>query len=213
MGKCEGTKSFPDADLKRFPTFHQTLMEAEDMYETFKARAVGVGAEVCRFGTKREALDFILTFLQKEGVADAPGSYAVWADCPFLDGEGMKASLELPGLGFEVSRTLAAQAKVGISQVEWALADTGSLVQDQSAVGQRLVSSLTAIHIALVPTENILEGKKALFERLNPQTSRYIAFITGPSRTADIERVLTIGVHGPERLIIIFVDELGEENQ
>jgi L-lactate dehydrogenase complex protein LldG len=36
--------------------------------------------------------------------------------------------------------------------------------------------------------------------------------ITGPSRTADIERVLTIGVHGPERLVIIFVDELGGGN-
>ncbi len=167
------------------------------MYEKFQARAVGVGAEVCRFGTKREALDFIQATLRKQGVADAPGYYAVWADCPFLDGEDGKAPLEFPGLGFEVSRTLAAQAKVGISQMEWALADTGSLVQDQSAVEQRLVSSLTAIHIALVPTDNILEGKKALFERLNPQTFRYIAFITGPSRTADIERVLTIGVHGP----------------
>ena len=37
----------------------------------------------------------------------------------------------------------------------------------------------------------------------------YIAMITGPSRTADIERVLTIGVHGPKRLIIILVDDLG----
>ena len=36
--------------------------------------------------------------------------------------------------------------------------------------------------------------------------------ITGPSRTADIERVLTIGVHGPERLVIVFVDELGGTN-
>ena len=55
----------------------------------------------------------------------------------------------------------------------------------------------------------LLDCKKALFERIKPRNSRYIAFITGPSRTADIERVLTIGVHGPERLIIIFVDELG----
>jgi L-lactate dehydrogenase complex protein LldG len=112
-----------------------------------------------------------------------------------------------------VSRALAAQAKVGISQMEWAVADTGSLVQDQSAVEQRLVSSLTSIHIALVATGNIVHGKKALFERINPATSRYIAFITGPSRTADIERVLTIGVHGPERLVIVFVDELGGEQR
>ena len=178
------------------------------MYETFKARATGGGAEVRRFTKKREAAGFILSFLQEEGVADAPGSRAVWAESPFLDGVDTAALRQVAGLGFEVSRTLAAQAKVGISQMEWALADTGSLVQDQSAVEQRLVSSLPAIHIALVPTGSILDGKTALFERLDPRTSRYIAFITGPSRTADIERVLTIGVHGPRRLVIVFVDEL-----
>ena len=43
----------------------------------------------------------------------------------------------------------------------------------------------------------------------DPKRMGYLSMITGPSRTADIERVLTIGVHGPERLIIIFVDELG----
>ena len=183
------------------------------MYEKFKARAVGVGAEVHRFETGRQALDFIFPFLQHEQIADAPGSYAVWAESPFLAGLERADLPGVPGLSFQVTRERAAQAKIGISQMEWALADTGSLVQDQSAVEQRLVSSLTSIHIALVPSGNILEGKKALFERLNPSNSRYIAFITGPSRTADIERVLTIGVHGPERLVIIFVDELGGENQ
>ena len=183
------------------------------MYEQFKARAVGVGAEVYRVETKRDALDFILPFLEKEGMADAPGSYAVWADCPFLEGVDKDALRQTPGLRFDVSRTLAAQARFGISQLGWGVADTGSLVQDQSAVEQRLVSSLTDIHIALVAPGNIVDNKASLFSRINPQTSRYIAFITGPSRTADIERVLTIGVHGPERLIIIFVDELGGEKQ
>ena len=181
------------------------------MYEKFKARAVGVGAEVYHFETKRNTLDFLIPFLREEEVADAPGSYAVWADGRFLAGLDRTEFAGLPGLKFEVTRERAAQAKVGISLMEWALADTGSLVQDQSTAEQRLVSSLTSIHIALVPTGNILDGKKALFDRINPSTSRYIAFITGPSRTADIERVLTIGVHGPERLIVIFVDELGGE--
>ena len=178
------------------------------MYEQFKTRALGVGAEVHRFATKGEALGFILPLLRQEGVAELPGAYAVWAGSPLLAGLEQAALPEFPGLSFEVTRERAAQAKIGISQMQWALSDTGSLVQDQSEVGQRLVSSLTSIHIALVPTGNILEGKRALFKRINPGTSRYIAFITGPSRTADIERVLTIGVHGPERLIIIFVDEL-----
>ena len=182
------------------------------MHEQFKSKATGVGAEVYRFRTKGDALAFILPLLEEQGVADAPGSYAVWADCPFLEGLDKAKLGEIPGLKFEVSRLLASQAKFGISQMEWALADTGSLVQDQSAVEQRLVSSLTSIHIALVPSGQVLDGKTALFARINPQTSRYIAFITGPSRTADIERVLTIGVHGPDRLIIVFVDELGGES-
>jgi len=181
------------------------------MYEQFKAKAVGVGAEVHRFRSQGEALDFILALLKTEGVAEAAGSCAVWADSPLLGPVQHQELRELPGLSFQVSRERAAQAKVGISQMEWAVADTGSLVQDQSAPEQRLVSSLPTIHIALVPSANIVAGKVALFEKINPSTSRYIAFITGPSRTADIERVLTIGVHGPQRLVIVFVDELGGE--
>ena len=179
------------------------------MYEQFKARAEGVGAEVYRFKDKEGALAFILPLLGKEGVADAPGAYAVWADGPFLHGMDTKPLAEVGGLRFEVSRELAADARIGITQAEWALADTGTLVQDQTSVDQRLASSLTDIHIALVPTNSILPDKIALLTRINPKTSRYIAFITGPSRTADIERVLTIGVHGPKRLIIICVDEMG----
>jgi L-lactate dehydrogenase complex protein LldG len=91
--------------------------------------------------------------------------------------------------------------------MDWALADTGSLVADQTAVEQRLASTLPTIHIAIIGTDRILADKSAVFTRINPAASRYIAFITGPSRTADIERVLTIGVHGPKRLIIVFVDE------
>lgn len=183
------------------------------MFEQFKTKAVGVGAEVHRFATRADAVGFIFGFLQSEGVADAPGARAIWADAPILTGPAAATLPRHPGLGFEVTRESAAQARIGISQVDWAVADTGSLVQDQSAVEQRLVSSLPSIHVALLPTGNILAGKVALFAKINPSTSRYIAFITGPSRTADIERVLTIGVHGPERLIIICVDELGGENE
>ena len=115
---------------------------------------------------------------------------------------------KIPGLSFTVSRQAAADALIGISEMDWALTDTGSLVADQTAVEQRLASTLPAIHIALIGTDRILPDKAAVFTRITPATSRYIAFITGPSRTADIERVLTIGVHGPKRLIIVFVDEM-----
>ena len=179
------------------------------MYEQFKARAEAVGAEVSRFQTRAVAIDFIAGFLQREGIADAPHCHALWAESPFLDGIDRRKLSAVAGVKFQVTRELAAEARFGISQMEWALADTGTLAQDSSAIQQRLVSSLPTIHIALVPTSGLLPDMPALLTRMNPAECGYIAMITGPSRTADIERVLTIGVHGPKRLVIVFVDELG----
>jgi L-lactate dehydrogenase complex protein LldG len=182
------------------------------MYEQFKARAEGVSAEVFRFSTRMETVEFISGFLRREGISDVPGSYALWAESPFLDGINRQPLLEIAGLKFEVTRDLAAAARFGISQMNWAMADTGTLVQDSSAVQERLVSSLTEIHIALISTNSILPDMPTLLTRLHPDESAYIAMITGPSRTADIERVLTIGVHGPSRLVIVFCDELEGAN-
>lgn len=183
------------------------------MFDQFKLRAEAVSAEVHHFRTRTETLEFILQLLQKEGIADVTQSYAVWADCAFLKGFDKKQlSDRVPGLKFDVSREAAAGARIGITQMDWALANTGTLVQNSIDVGQRLASSLTFIHIALIASDKLLSDLPALLTKINPRESGYIAMVTGPSRTADIERVLTIGVHGPERLIIIFVDELGGMN-
>jgi L-lactate dehydrogenase complex protein LldG len=183
------------------------------MFEQFKMRAEAVGAEVHKFKTRNEAQDFILQFLQKENVQNAKDAYAVWHDGAFLDGvDKSELSAKIPGLSFEVTRQMTTDAKVGISEMAYALTDTGSLVADQTSAESRLVSTLPAIHVALIGSDRILDGKPAVFQKINPSNSKYIAFITGPSRTADIERVLTIGVHGPKRLVIIFVDELGGAN-
>jgi len=183
------------------------------MFETFKTKATAVGSEVYRSSTKSEALELVLSLLKKEGIQDAPGSYAVWADSPFLKGLDTKAlAAKIPGLKFEVTRQLAKDAKIGITQMDWGIANTGTLAQDSSAVAQRLASALTWIHIALVPTNSILKDLPALLSKTNSAKNGYLALITGPSRTADIERVLAIGVHGPERLIIVAVDELGGMN-
>jgi L-lactate dehydrogenase complex protein LldG len=179
-------------------------------FDTFKARAEAVSAEVHRFPTKSEAVKFILEFVESENKADARNSYAVWADCPFLEGVDKSGIAEnSPSVRFGVNLEAAAGAKIGISQMDWAMANTGTLVQDASAVDKRLVSTLPIIHIAIVGTDTIVPDLPSLLTRISPRQAAYISFITGPSRTADIERVLTIGVHGPERLIVIAVDELG----
>jgi L-lactate dehydrogenase complex protein LldG len=183
------------------------------IFDTFKLRAEAVSAEVHRFPQKSEALDFIVQYLQSAGVADSPQFYAVWADCPFLNAvDKQRISDQVPGLAFEVTREKAAASKVGISQLDWAMANTGSLVQDAAPVDRRLVSTLPNIHIAVIQTDRLLLDLPSVLAKIRPDQTNYISFITGPSRTADIERVLTIGVHGPEKLIIVFVDEIAGVN-
>jgi L-lactate dehydrogenase complex protein LldG len=88
----------------------------------------------------------------------------------------------------------------------------GTMAQDSTKVAQRLASALPWIHIALLGTNNIVADIPALMTQMHPNKSNYIALISGPSKTADIERVLAIGVHGPERVLIVCVDELGGKN-
>ncbi len=183
------------------------------IFDQFKLRAEAVSAEVHRFPDSTGALQFIIHYLHDAGVADSPDRYAVWADCPFLKTvEKKQLAIVVPGLSFEVTREKAAASKVGISQLDWAMANTGSLVQDAVPIDRRLASTLPSTHIAIIETSHILPDMPAVFRNIRPEQTNYISFITGPSRTADIERVLTIGVHGPEKLIIVFVDEIAEVN-
>jgi L-lactate dehydrogenase complex protein LldG len=177
-------------------------------FEAFKARAEAVSAEVHRFSGKDEALAFVLNFLKASGVSEAPQCGAVWAAGTFLEGAAkVDFKVKVPGISFDVTKAASAASKVGISQMDWAIAGTGTLVQDATAVDKRLASTLPPIHLAFIGTERILADMGSVLEQLRPGQLNYISFITGPSRTADIERVLTIGVHGPERLIIVVVDE------
>jgi L-lactate dehydrogenase complex protein LldG len=183
------------------------------MFEIFKSRAEAVAAEVHRVGTKKEAIETILNVFVCEGVSDTPGQYASWAGCEFLnDADRDYILARTSSCKFDVSTSYAAQSRVGVSQMDWGIADTGTLVQNASAVDKRLASTLPLVHVALIAHDRIVPDLGTLLSRVTPQNAAYISLITGPSRTADIERVLTIGVHGPERLVILVVDDLKDES-
>ncbi|MCX8030412.1 MAG: lactate utilization protein [Thermodesulfovibrionales bacterium] len=184
-------------------------MVDERLYELFKEKAELVNSEVYRFKTKKEALDFITCFFTQYGISVEEGKFAVWADNSFLsEEEKQRLSSSYKALGFEITKIKVANSKIGISTVDWALAETGTLVQDASKIEQRLVSMLPEVHIAIASSKKIFLNLSTLLPFIKPENASFFAMITGPSRTADIERVLTIGVHGPERLIIVFVDEI-----
>ena len=182
----------------------------DELFEAFRARAQAVSAEVHRFATKSEAVDFIAGQLSPLAGVPLVRPSAVWAAGSFLTpAERERLRAAAPGLSFEVTREAAASAAVGVTEVEWAIAATGTLAGNFAPVERRLASTLPPVHIAVVATGAIQPDMAAVFTRIHPNQCGYISMITGPSRTADIERVLTIGVHGPKRLLVVFVDEPG----
>jgi L-lactate dehydrogenase complex protein LldG len=93
---------------------------------------------------------------------------------------------------------------VGVSTSQAAIAETGTLVLDSSCERHRLVSLVPPVHIAIVNASAIVETLgDALALLQQKEISPAITFITGPSRTADIELTLAIGVHGPQELYVI----------
>ena len=135
------------------------------------------------------------------------GAAAVASNSPLLAEAGITS---LPGVqsGFTTEaalRALCASAPFGISSADYALCDTGTLVMMASPADARLISLLPPVHIAVVPVERILSGLDELFT-LDPQPADHTSstvFITGPSRTADIEQLLVRGVHGPGEIHLI----------
>ena len=182
------------------------------MFDTFRTKAQAVSAEVHRVPAGAQALDLVLAVLGREGVGDAPGERAVWCEGPILGSLLDRDALvrRFPGLSFDVTRDRASESRVGVSEFDWALAATGTIAQDATDPRLRLASMLPEVHVALFRTSRLLPDLDTLLEQVDPGKARYLACVTGPSRTADIERVLTIGVHGPRKLVVIAVDgEIG----
>ena len=105
-------------------------------------------------------------------------------------------------------------ATVGITGVEFALAETGSLVVTSLTEGAQLASLAPPVHVALYRRSQLVASLDEVLERLpvasHPDLAlpgRSVVFITGTSRTADIEQILIRGVHGPGELHAILVEE------
>ena len=132
----------------------------------------------------------------------------------------LKASLEEAGLivhspgmsdGDNRSEALARldEASAGVTLCLGAIAESGTVIVGQDAENAALTSLLPATHIALVPADRFYESLPEWINEHGETTlagQQSITLITGPSRTADIEMTLTIGVHGPGRLIVMLVD-------
>jgi L-lactate dehydrogenase complex protein LldG len=106
------------------------------------------------------------------------------------------------------------RADIGITEADYAIADSGTLVLFSNPQKPRLASLIAPIHIVILDSNNIVPNIFELFQILKYKSEIHsknimscIAFITGPSRTADIELNLTLGVHGPKEVHILIYNK------
>lgn len=97
-----------------------------------------------------------------------------------------------------------ARCDLGITEADFILPETGTLVLRSSSEKPRAVSLLPRVHLAIVRPEMLRADMHQVFAEA--KDSHYLVFITGPSRTADIELTVTLGVHGPKNLYVWIMD-------
>jgi L-lactate dehydrogenase complex protein LldG len=99
---------------------------------------------------------------------------------------------------------------IGITSAQYAIAETGTLVLESERERNRLASLVPPIHLCLLDARDIRERMTDVLDVLQKNgrdnLSRAVTFITGPSRTSDIELTLAIGVHGPRELYVIVIN-------
>jgi L-lactate dehydrogenase complex protein LldG len=102
------------------------------------------------------------------------------------------------------------RADVGVTGIAFAIAQSGTMVEVADNDATRLVSSLPRVHIGVVREKDIIDQYFASAGRIRECFARHgsnlvLSFISGPSRTGDIELKLTLGVHGPEEVHCLII--------
>lgn len=187
--------------------------EPEALAERFTAELTRLGGVVHRATSEAQVGMMAAGILLELGLS---GPVVRWED-PTLEGLAIDDGLEsagfpvilfAPGLLDDAEKAVA-----GVTGVDWAIAETGSLVLSSHRLDRadtpgrgRVVSLLPPVHIAVVRKEQLIYSTVAVFRGLAAgQMPPQVVFASGPSRSADIENDLTIGVHGPGQVHVIIV--------
>ncbi|MDX1374881.1 MAG: lactate utilization protein C, partial [Burkholderiales bacterium] len=144
---------------------------------------------------------------------DAPAALRRYLDAHGLPASGCVwpalAALDWAGAGLALAaRAARDEDAAGVTGAFCGIAETGTLMLVSGAERPASVSLLPETHAALLPVERIvdtMEDAWALARRELRALPRAVNFISGPSRTADIEQTLVLGAHGPYRVHIVLI--------
>lgn len=186
-------------------------MTVNNLFAHFKERLVAAGGECYIVADLKEAVTVIANHkaLKAKEIVVPPlfAERLPWGSIiPLLQANGIEVrEADTPAA--------VADAPAGLSNAELAVAETGTVMLAENSLQARVVSMLSLTHFVLVKAQDLFPMLDDAGERLQqltkpgPEQRRYISLVTGPSRTADIERTLTIGVQGPSDLCVLFVEE------
>jgi L-lactate dehydrogenase complex protein LldG len=168
---------------------------------------------VARFRTRAESMQ--TTTDSVESMRDAPAAAARFLKAGGLPLTGcvwpQLAHLDWRGAGFDLAaREAVGTDPVGVTGAFAAIAETGTLMLVSGPDTPASASLLPETHVALVPTGRIVKHMEDAWELARAELGelpRAVNFISGPSRTGDIEQVIILGAHGPYRVHLILVGD------
>ena len=177
------------------------------------------GWQVHRSPSAEDAVDYVVSLVRERGAGQIVRSdHELLRRIPLdqaLRRQGARVRVVKAGrnVGRQQLRAEMARAQLGITGVDYAVAETGTCVLLPRQGVSRAVSLLPPVHVAIVEANQVYESLDDLFaiRRLAFQDGRgemgsYMSFISGPSRTADIEQTIVVGVHGPRESHLVLLD-------
>jgi len=170
---------------------------AGDLAAYFREKALALSTTVADVADLAAVPAAVAAYLSSNAL---PMKAVCWQALGGLDWAGHGVSVE--------ARPARESDKVGITEVFCAIAETGTLMTLSSALTPPVSSLLPETHIAIVRVAQIVPSMEEAWQRLRDVADyppRAVNFISGPSRTADIEQTLTFGAHGPYRVHVVLV--------
>ncbi|HET6225390.1 MAG TPA: LUD domain-containing protein [Bacteroidia bacterium] len=132
-----------------------------------------------------------------------------WEDLFCLEPE-IKSLLKKASIPFSDQEDQLLNANIGLTFCECLIARTGSVIISSKQASGRRLPVYSNYHIVIAYTSQLFlhvkDGLKHIREKYNNQLPSMIATITGPSRTADIEKTLVQGAHGPKEIFVFLID-------